>query len=512
MSKSQRPWTAIIRRPASAMILTASLSAGAMAPLRADEPAATDLQYVDAASVTQQGAVTATSYRGIHQERDDSRRSRARSLRETPTVSAIRRASPAVVNLHGQKTIRANAASVSNTKDVGKQVNGMGTGVIIDPRGYVITNFHVVEDVAQINVTLHDGTTTQAELIASDPPSDLALVKVLTSESLPTIPRGRSDDLMIGETVIAIGNAYGYVHTSTQGIISALHRDIPVNEVQQYRDLIQTSAGINPGNSGGPLLNIDGDIIGINVAVRVNAQQIAFAIPIDQVFETVSTMISRYNSRRLVVGLSGHESRDGGLVVTRLTEDGAAHQCGLEPGDRIVSIDGAEIENAFDYRLALLNARLGDNLTIEFDRAGKFYQTDMATVMTSGFETPAAALAWQVVGIRVRQASSAVLSRVNRQTRQSYRGALVVTDVRPGSAADEEGILNGDLLLGLHSWQTASVRDLTGILEQPEIKTGPRVRFYLHRGNQTMYSQMQLAAQSTARVSTANAKSRSARR
>jgi serine protease Do len=229
-------------------------------------------------------SVTATSFRSSEASMRDTRSTgrSSRSLRETPTVAAIRRASPSVVNLHGQKTIRTTAASMAGgAPDSFRQVNGMGTGVVIDPRGYVITNYHVVEDVNELNVTLHNGEATRADLIASDPQSDLALVKLRGQGPFPTIPRGHSDDLMIGETVIAIGNAFGYVHTSTEGIISALHRDVPVNETQQYRDLIQTSAGINPGNSGGPLLNIDGEMIGVNVAVRVGAQQIAFAIPID---------------------------------------------------------------------------------------------------------------------------------------------------------------------------------------------------------------------------------------
>ena len=174
---------------------------------------------------------------------------RCLSSRETPTVRAIRRASPSVVNLHGQKTVRTTAAGMAGATgpESFKHVNGMGTGVIVDPRGYVITNYHVVEDVEKIFVTLADGREVTAELVAARVRNDLALVKIQSTEALPTIPRGTSEDLMVGESVIAIGNAFGYVHTSTQGIISALHRDVPVNEKQEYRDLIQTSAGINPG-------------------------------------------------------------------------------------------------------------------------------------------------------------------------------------------------------------------------------------------------------------------------
>ena len=176
--------------------------------------------------------LTAASNTAAESPRVTSGQTRSVSVsRQTPTVLAIRRASPAVVNIHGQKTIRSTAAGMagSNNPDAFRQVNGMGTGVVIDPRGYVITNYHVVEDVKEILVTLHDGQQTTAQLIASRIRSDLALIKIDVRDALAVIPRGTSDDLMVGESVIAIGNAYGYVHTSTEGIISALHRDVPVN-------------------------------------------------------------------------------------------------------------------------------------------------------------------------------------------------------------------------------------------------------------------------------------------
>ena len=202
--------------------------------------------------------------------------------RNTPIVQAIQKAESAVVNIQGNKTITNSSASGQPTR---QEVNGMGTGVIIDRRGYIVTNYHVVDDVARIEVTLADGTTAIAKLINYDPVTDLALIKIKTDRDLPVIRVGASESLLRGETVIAIGNPFGYQNSVTVGIISALHRDIPVNGSQQYNDLIQTNADINPGNSGGPLLNIDGEVIGINVAVRVGAQGIGFAIPMDTAVE-----------------------------------------------------------------------------------------------------------------------------------------------------------------------------------------------------------------------------------
>ncbi|MFG0255334.1 MAG: trypsin-like peptidase domain-containing protein [Rhodopirellula sp. JB053] len=454
----------------------------------------------DLASAEDLQSVTATSYRNSASESRTAHTGR-RSNRETPTVTAIRRAAPSVVNLHGQKTIRQTAASMAGASgDVARQVNGMGTGVVIDQRGYVVTNYHVVEDVYEINVTLHDGSTTTAELVASDPNNDLALVKLRGAGPYPTIPRGHSDDLMVGEPVIAIGNAFGYVHTSTTGIISALHRDIPVNETQSYRDLIQTSAGINPGNSGGPLLNIDGEIIGVNVAVRVGAQQIAFAIPIDQVLDTVTEMVNRHNDRRFVIGLQGKSYREGGLQVVDLIDGGSAQRGGLKPGDRIMKVDQDRINSPLQYALSVLDATPGDELRVEFQRGNETYETFVSTVPSMrNSSDPTAALAWQVIGVAVRPAGDAFTRRMNSQMQTNYRGGLVVTDVRPGSAADEQSIRVGDVLLGIHSWQTSSLADLAEILNHPEIRQGPNAKFYIVRRDQTLYGHMQLAVQSSSK-------------
>src|SRR5207253_4915796 len=173
-----------------------------------------------------------------------------------------------------------------------RKVNGMGTGVVIDERGYIITNFHVVDGVQKIEVTLADGADYVAQLVASEPTADLAVIKISAPGKLPVITTGTSSDVLIGETVVAVGNAYGYHDTVTEGIVSALHRSVQVSDSQGYEDLIQTSAQINPGNSGGPLVNIDGEMIGINVAVRAGAQGIGFAIPVDKAMNIAAKLLS----------------------------------------------------------------------------------------------------------------------------------------------------------------------------------------------------------------------------
>ncbi|MCA8989423.1 MAG: trypsin-like peptidase domain-containing protein, partial [Planctomycetaceae bacterium] len=212
------------------------------------------------------------------------------SQRETPLVRAVQRAQTAVVNIHTQKTA-TESTSVFGTTNRGK-INGMGTGIVIDERGYLVTNNHVIAGVDSLEVSLLDGSRYSAHVVAFDREHDLAIVKIDGNPKLDVMTIGTSSDLMLGETVIAVGNAFGYVHTVTSGIISALSRDVEVNEEQQYKNLIQTDASINPGNSGGPLLNLDGEVIGINVAIRAGAQRIGFAIPIDDARELIARLMN----------------------------------------------------------------------------------------------------------------------------------------------------------------------------------------------------------------------------
>ena len=191
----------------------------------------------------------------------------ASDQRMTPIVKAVQNAKPAVVSIRGEKTVLPGPQS----GDAPRRVNGMGTGVVIDPRGYILTNFHVVDGVREIQVTTSEGKKYVASTVAHDAETDLALIKIIPGEKMNVIALGTSSDLMQGETVIAVGNAFGYDDTVTRGIVSALHRAVQINDAQFYDDLIQTDASINPGNSGGPLLNIDGEMIGVNVAVRAGA-------------------------------------------------------------------------------------------------------------------------------------------------------------------------------------------------------------------------------------------------
>ena len=193
---------------------------------------------------------------------------------------------------------------------------------------------------------------------------------------------------MTGETVIAVGNAYGYEHTVTRGIVSALHRSVQVNEAQYYDDLIQTDASINPGNSGGPLLNIDGEMIGINVAVRAGAQGIGFAIPADKAMAAAASMLASANAGKVWHGvMAGAENSRGiakGVVVESIEKSSPAAEAGIKPGDVITRLDGVDIHRALDLQRALLDLKPGDRIDIALSAIGRIVGKAPDAVGTAG--------------------------------------------------------------------------------------------------------------------------------
>jgi serine protease Do len=428
--------------------------------------------------------------------------------RETPVVRAVRRVSPSVVNIHGQKMVRSTAATMAGASSDGvRQVNGMGTGIIIDRRGYLLTNFHVVEDVSDIRVTLADNRTAIAEVVASDIRYDLAVLRITLPDPVQVVPLGTSRDLMVGERVIAIGNAFGYENTVTEGIISQLHRNVPVNETQEYRDLIQTSAGINPGNSGGPLLNINGEVIGINVAVRVGAQSIAFAIPIDQAIEVARNIIRDYNEGRVTLGVvaaGDATNRDSGIVVTALVENSPASIGGLQPGDRIIRVGDRSIKDPLDFELALLGIEPGQRVGVYIRRGSEDSSLELqaSEPRTANDPRKVSTRIWNSIGIQAEPLSAAATRQLNSRLRieKPYKGGLKITAVRPGSPADRQLIRAGDVLLGIHGWQTASLEDLDAILRSEEIKSTSQADFYIVRRDQTLVGQLRLANGSPSRT------------
>ena len=412
------------------------------------------------------------------------------SLRRTAVVRAVEQAKSSVVNIHGRKAVRTDQRQLTSV-DSGRQVNGMGTGIIIDQRGYVLTNFHVVDGVTQIKVTMADQRTVVASLVAHDPTTDLAVIKIKADAPLPVITTGTSADLMPGEEVIAVGNAYGYTHTVTRGIISALHRSVQVSDDQHYEDLIQTDASINPGNSGGPLLNIDGEMIGINVAVRVGAQGIGFALPIDQAMEVASRLIAQQSP--IAHGLSGKSHVEGQVPqfeVTGVSAGSAAALAGLEPGDIVLSVGDFKIERNLDWERALLDIQPGDNVPVKVERNGEIVELNLALQSGRNPESGTQDAVWRVLGVRLAPAPQGLFTVTNESR---YRGGLQVTAVRPDGPAAQRGVRRGDVLVGLHKWETVTLENVAYILGSSEFRATQPIKFFVLRGDETLYGHLRVA-------------------
>ncbi len=432
----------------------------------------------------------------------------APSERLTPIVKAIRGCSPAVVDIQGQKSVNKTA---DGTPSPPRQVNGMGTGVVIDSRGYILTNHHVVDGVRRINVTLESGRTYVAKIVAFDKETDLAVILIHTPKPLPVIQLGSSHDLMVGETVIAVGNAYGYDHTVTLGIISALHRNVQVNETQQYLDLIQTDASINPGNSGGPLLNINGEMIGVNVAVRAGAQGIGFAIPVNKALDIAARLLNIEKLENHWHGMTALsiDGPTGPVTIARIARESPAQQSGLQRGDRLERIGSTPIHRAMDVERALLGRRTGESVPVVVRRDGESIELNISlanratrrprqTASTTKTSTATVSSAkdslqdetWKTLGLRLETAPRNLF----RNSETPYQGGMRVVTVKPDSSAAKQGVRAGDVLVRMHRWSTASSKDIRFILDRADsLARAGSVKFYILRGNDTFFGHLAFA-------------------
>jgi serine protease Do len=423
----------------------------------------------------------------------------ASELRMSPIVKAVQSARESVVNIRGEKTIPAAAAGQTPGADPNRRVNGMGTGVVIDPRGYIITNYHVIDGVRDIQVTLAGGERYLAKSIARDLETDLAIIKIDAKQDIPAIALGTSSDLMTGETVIAVGNAYGYEHTVTRGIVSALHRSVQVNDAQYYDDLIQTDASINPGNSGGPLLNIDGEMIGINVAVRAGAQGIGFAIPVDKAMAAAASMLGSSNVAKGWHGVTPSSENStapsNGVVVGSIEQTSPAADAGIQPGDVITNLDGQEIKRTLDLQRALLDRKPGEKIEFVLKRSGEPVTVSLKLASQPETQKTPPQPIWDVLGLEL-QPIPADEFRATHQTR--YRGGLKIISVRPNSPAASQGIQPGDVLVGMHLWETISLENVTYILNRPDFANLNPVKFFILHGNETLFGYLPIGTFKTA--------------
>jgi serine protease Do len=416
----------------------------------------------------------------------------ASDSRRTAVVEAVEKVQRAVVSISSEKKAASHSRwPFSAEENQVPRVSGMGSGVLIDGRGYILTNHHVVDRVQGIVVQLFDGTSYTGRVLQFDPVMDLAILKIDPEHSLPAIKVGTSSDLMVGETVITIGNAYGYENTVSVGIVSALHRDVTLSDDQVYRNLIQTDACINPGNSGGPLINVDGELIGINVAVRAGAQGIGFALPIDEVKDVATEMLSTRRLASIWHGLVPIEQRTGAkrrVVVSEVQPGSPAEAAGFKPGDELVRVGDLAVANTLDLERGMLDVRPGHPAPVAIRRGNTMTTMPLdVRVAPEDVATTAAPapddVVWKLLGIKTQPVSTDYVASISPK----LRGGLYIESVLPGSLASQASIERGDILVGMNvgsrHWETIRADNILYVLRQPEMSQTHSALLYVVRRN-----------------------------
>lgn len=373
---------------------------------------------------------------------------------------------------------------------------GTGSGFIINQEGYVLTNEHVVRKADKIKVTLSDGREFTGEVIGSDMSSDMAIVKI-QADHLPTVSLGNSDDLRVGEIVIAIGNPYGLQQTVTMGVVSAKGRSIPIGGGEHiYRNFIQTDTAINPGNSGGPLLNIKGEVVGINTAIIPYAQGIGFAIPINMAKRNIDDLISLGKVRRSWLGVYIQEvtpeiakqfdlPEAKGVLVGDVVGDSPAEEVGIKRGDIIIKVNDEEVNSPEELQDKIRDIDIGKKANIEIMRDGKTINFivkigEMPTVEEEG-EFPKEKVFSVQTGIQVKTVTPEIAKEIGLPR---VKG-LVITEIIPGSSADDMGLQPGDVILETNRIEMSSVEEWEEIINK--LEPGDTLLLLVFRNQRTYY-------------------------
>ncbi len=292
-------------------------------------------------------------------------------------VGLFRRLSPSVVNIYTQQLVerdRRDAPEAGDKGELPEVGTSLGSGMVLDLDGYLLTNAHVVENASEIRVRFFDETELPARLVGLDPVRDLAVIKVDGASALVPVTRGRVDSLEVGAWVVAIGNPLGLAHTMTKGIVSGKGRSELVNERVGYLDLIQTDAAINQGSSGGPLFDMQGRVVGVNTALSAEGEGIGFAIGWDAVEEALPRLMQGGQVSRSWLGVyvrqEGADTDRGRVVVDGVVDQSPATACGLMPGDVILSLDERPVRNVAEFRLRVASAVAGRDMPIDLERRG----------------------------------------------------------------------------------------------------------------------------------------------
>ncbi len=425
----------------------------------------------------------------------------------------VRAVSPAVVNISTTKVVRSDTGPNSEEPffdlfspfhEFGMpkkwKERSLGSGVIVSPDGYIVTNNHVVEKADEIKVTLLDNRTLKGSLVGADPKTDVAIIKIAAND-LPTLAWGDSDRLQVGEFVLAIGSPYGLSHTVTMGIISAVGR---ANVgIADYEDFIQTDAAINPGNSGGPLVNIKGELIGINTAIfsRTGGYQgIGFAVPSNMVRLVMDQLIRNGKVTRGWIGVSIQEltpelaqefglTRSKGALVSDVVKDSPAGRAGIVRGDIILGLNGKEIRDVSSLRNMVAQSRAGSEIMLRLLRSGKEF-----TVKVTIAELPREVAGVQpdrlphdtearvLTGLTVMDLSREIVRQLGFD--KDEKGVVVVR-VEPGSPADDAEIKKGDIIKEINKKEIYNLEGFNRIATN--IRRNESVLLFVNRGGKKFY-------------------------
>ena len=399
----------------------------------------------------------------------------AARLRRTPVVDVFESTRDSVVNISSTQVIEVRSPfgfdSLFDFRFEGPEYGrrrqikqtSVGSGFVLHAAGYLVTNAHVVARTAERKAIFADGSEFDAEVVAIDEPHDLAVLKIDPgSRKLDPIRLGSSADLMVGETVIAIGNPLGYQHTVTAGVVSAINRELPVDDDTSLNGLVQTDASINPGNSGGPLLNILGELVGINTAIRADAQNIGFAIPVGQLRELLPGMLDVERRYRVVTGLKVTEANasGSGVAVTEVEPDSPAARAGLRVGESIQGVAGSPVGSVIEYLIALIGKAPGSvvDLTVRLADGS----TRQAQLTLGERPRPDGDhLLLQRLGLEARLLDRTEAAELGMPR---LRG-LLVTGVQLRGPAEAAGLEPGDVLIQLGRHQPQTLDEVGELLE-----------------------------------------------
>ena len=420
--------------------------------------------------------------------------------RRNAVVAAVERTGPAVVNISTERIVVQRFDPFYGRRDrfidplfeqffgrFGHQkkirTNSLGSGVVLDLEGHIITNEHVIRKASQVHVTLSDKTTLEAKLISADADNDLAVLKVEPSDKLQAAPIGTSSDLMIGETAIALGNPFGLENSVSVGVISAKNRSITAEGEVVFTDLVQTDAAVNPGNSGGPLLNIRGEVIGINTAVHAEGQGISFAIPVDKVVAILADLLDYRVLKEIWIGVElqrltpemsqtlGTEGE--GVIVSEVGKGSPAEKAGLAVWDVITSVDGKKVSTVLDFNRQILGHEKGDSVQLDYRRKDRDQKATIKLAAVPKLSTDE--LISRKLGVEVQAMTTALARRLGLRAAQG----LVITKTENGGPAAAAGLRPLDVIVQIGRFRLTQPDHLGLLLQQ--VKTGASIQVVIVR-------------------------------